>query len=175
VRGLQSQGIQYEGEKGLKENLDQLAAMVRLDKTALQNVDGILQIAGETLYAKTLGVHATKEELTDCTNTMKQFLQKGLVVKLSTPSTNKSGIVSNLQDEWTLISSDKKTVNEATIDQTIKDLQSQASEKNEPLTVAVSRLKENVLRHIDVLVDMKKEKMSQASNLPKQSINTTSY
>jgi hypothetical protein len=164
---LQSQGIQCEGERGLQENLGKLATLSHLDQSTLQNIEGIIKVTGETVYSKTIGALSTKEQISDITNTMTPYLQKGLIVTLSTPTIKQSGIVSNLQGQWTLIGTNTKGVNEVAINQKITDLHNKASVNNEHLTVTLSRLKEHLLRNTDVMVDLKKKQMGLLSTLAK--------
>nr|MBF0221855.1 hypothetical protein [Desulfobulbaceae bacterium] len=171
LNGLKEQGIEYEGEKGLKENLGQLASLMWLNESTFHNVKGIVKIAGDTIYTKTIEKNATQEQMADFTHKMTRYLENGQIVTLSTPSIDQSGIVSNRQKEWTLINSNTmqnkinyftgsaKMVHEAPLNQRIADLHTTASANNEDLTVTVSKLEENVLRNIDSLVDSQKKNM----------------
>ncbi len=105
VNGLEAQGISYEGKGGLKENLGHLASLSWLDESDFQNVEGILRIGGETLYIKNMAKEATPEQLTDLTDKMGHYMEKGQIVTMSTSTMKQSGIVSSREGNWTLINS----------------------------------------------------------------------
>lgn len=165
LQGLASRGIEYKGDKGLQANLARLAVLMGEDRTALQNVDGILKIAGEPVYAKTIGPQAGKAQLAALDKEMAPHLRNGLIMTLATPTMHQSGILSSLDNKWTLINAADRLVDEVPLDKKIAELHTRAAAHNENLTVKASSLREDTLRKLKALVDLKKKEMDSTSNL----------
>jgi len=158
IRGLKTQGIQYGGKGGLRENMEFVAEMNGLPVNAYQNGEGLIKTSGREVYSRSFANINDTSALSDRVFTeLEPKLQKGMILAFSTPTRGHTGIISRKNGEWTYINSGlmdhrvdsgriTRRVGEERLSAEINNWFKLARSRNEPLKVTVGMLEEEKLR-----------------------------
>ncbi len=165
VRGIKSQGVQYNGKGGLRENMEQMAKEHGLPGNAYLNGEGLIEIAGNRVFSKSYyKINNSEKQADQIFNEMKPNLHQGMILSFSTPSRGHTGIVSQKDGNWTFINSgmidnqvdtgnSSKRVGEEHLDAEIHNWFKLAKKRNESLKVSMGLLDENKLRSFNSKTD----------------------
>jgi hypothetical protein len=160
VRGLINQGVQYHGQGGLREKLENLAERDGLPNNAYLNGEGLVEKAGMKIFSKFMSRISNAREKTDeIYSEIALYLREGFVLSFSTSSRGHTGIVSRRQNEWTYINSGtidnqissgevSERVGEEFLKAEIKNWFDLAASRKEPLTVTLGRLDADKLHNL---------------------------
>ncbi len=158
VRGLKNQGIHYGGSGGLRENLEQLAEQHNEPLNAYQNGEGLIKMAGKTIFSKSFNKVTHPINLSASTFAeMKPKLHEGMILSFSTPSRGHTGIIAKDNGQWTYINSGlidhaldagkiSRRVGEESLPDEITNWFKLAEERHESLKVSMGMLNEQKLR-----------------------------
>lgn len=161
VRGLINQGIQYHGQGGIREKLENLALLNGLPGNAYLNGEGLVEKAGTTLFSNSIPKIINVREDTDrIFSEMTPYLKKGIILSFSTTTRGHTGIISRWKDRWTYINSGlidnqivsgeiSERVGEEFLKAEIRNWVELASSRKEPLTVTLGEIDENHLPDFD--------------------------
>jgi hypothetical protein len=84
VRGLKDQGVEYGGENGLRQQLERLAKEQGLPTNSFQNGEGLIDIAGHTLYDQSFArVTHAEQQTREVLNRLEPLLQEGMLLSFS--------------------------------------------------------------------------------------------
>ncbi len=108
VEGLQKLGVQYNGKGGLYEHLVNRADQQGLAKNHYLNGEGLVSASGKDVYKKTY------YRITDPTGTvdeimadLKPRLEQGQILSFSMKNRGHTGVISQMENQWTFINSGK--------------------------------------------------------------------
>jgi hypothetical protein len=158
VRGLMNQGVQYHGQGGLREKLENQAERAGLPNNAYLNGEGLIEKGGIKLFSKSMYRISNMRGKTDeVYSEIAPYLQEGLVMSFSTTTRGHTGIVSKQEDVWTYINSGvinnpiypervSERVGEEFLQAEIENWFVIAARKKEPLTITLGQLDANQLR-----------------------------
>lgn len=161
VRGLVNQGVQYHGQGGLREKLENLALHNGLPKNAYLNGEGLVEKAGTIIYSEALhNIRDAQGETDKIYTGVKPYLREGLILSFSTTTRGHTGIVSRWEDNWTYINSGvmdhqvtsadaSERVGEEFLLAEIRNWVVFASERKEPLTVTLGKIDQDPLQVFD--------------------------
>lgn len=106
VRGITEQGINYNGDGGVRERMEKLAIEQGLPLNAYQNGEGLIETSGTKLYNKSfVEVSEPMHQSTELFNEIQPILKEGEILSFSTPSRGHTGIISSKGSEWTYVNS----------------------------------------------------------------------
>jgi hypothetical protein len=161
VRGLINQGVQYYGQNGLREKLENLAERDGRPNNAYLTGEGLVEKGGIKLFSKSMRrISNTRERADETYSEIMQYLQEGFVLSFSTPTRGHTGIVSRQGDDWTYINSGvidnqihpgsvSERVGEEFLHAEIQNWLDIASRNKEPLTITLGQLDLNQLKALD--------------------------
>lgn len=168
ARGLMNQGVQYHGQGGLREKLENLAERDGLPNNAYLNGEGLVEKAGMKIFSKfTSRISNIQEKTDEIYSEITRYLREGLILSFSTSTRGHTGIVSRRENDWTYINSGiidnqispgevSERVGEEFLKAEIKNWFVLAADRKEPLTVTLGRLDVNQLQDFDGLKEKNK-------------------
>jgi hypothetical protein len=157
VKGLTNLGVRYEGAGGLGRKLIVMAKEQGLPMNAYFNGEGLIAASGSPVYSKTLlQVRSPEKQAAQLLKEIEPHLEKGQILSFSIHSRGHTGIVSRVNDTWTLINSGKmdhtlnskalpKGVGEESLAAEVRDWFELARARRESLLVTLGRLNEQQL------------------------------
>ncbi len=157
VKGLTNLGVRYQGAGGLGRRLMAMARQHGLPRYAYFNGEGLIAASGSPVYSKTLlRVRSPEKEAKQLLGEIGPRLEKGQILSFSIHSRGHTGIVSRVNDTWTLINSGEldhplksthlsKGVGEESLAAEVRDWFELAKERQESLRVTLGRLNEQKL------------------------------
>lgn len=168
VRGLINQGVQYHGQGGLREKLENLALLDGLPDNAYLNGEGLVEKAGKKIFSNfTPQIFNIREETDNIYSKIAPYLREGIILSFSTTTRGHTGIVSRWEDHWTYINSGvidnqitssevSERVGEEFLEAEIENWVVLASNRKEPLTVTLGEIDESHLSDFDWLIKTNK-------------------
>ncbi len=108
VGGLQELGVQYNGKGGLYEHLVSRASQQGLARNHYLNGEGLVSASGKDVFKKTYyritdPIGTVDEIMAD----MKPRLEQGQILSFSMKNRGHTGVISQMEDQWTFINSGK--------------------------------------------------------------------
>ena len=161
VRGLMNQGVQYHGNGGLREKLENLAKHNGRPDNAYLNGEGLVEKFGTQIFSKSMLSISNAQEITEeIYAEITQYLREGLILSFSTPTRGHTGIVSWQEGDWTYINSGvidnqifpgevSERVGEEFLKAEIANWSDFAARRMEPLTVTLGRIDVDELQDLD--------------------------
>lgn len=152
VRGLENQGVKYNGHGGLREKLENLAARNGRPGNAYFTGEGLVEQAGLKVYSKSIQSISNPREKTDeIYSEISPYLREGMVLSFSTPTRGHTGVISRQGAEWTYINAGvidhgishgrvSKRVGEEVLKAEIKNWCVLAASRKEPLIVTAGHI-----------------------------------
>jgi len=157
VQGLKDMGVNYFGRDGLQHELMQKAQREERASNAYLTGEGLIRSLGSPVFQRDLS-EITHPETTakDLMHSLKDRLEPGMILSLSTPDGGHTGVISRKEGRWTFINSgniqhavDGSDVNRGVAEE---DLHSELAEwlerarvKGQALSLSVGRLSQNKL------------------------------
>ena len=106
VRGLEDQGVSYQGANGLRQRLADLAKAHGLPENAYRNGEGLIAAAGEPIYGASFPrIKDAARQTEELTRQLAPRLREGMLLSFSTPSQGHTGVVSKKNGQWTYVNS----------------------------------------------------------------------
>lgn len=152
VQGLKDMGVNYFDKEGLQSELMQKAQREERAPNAYLTGEGLIRSLGSHVFEQDLsGITHPEKTAKELMSSLKDRLEPGMILSLSTPEGGHTGVISRKEGRWTFINSGniQHAVNDSDVSRGVaeEDLQSElagwlerAREKGESLSLSVGRL-----------------------------------
>ena len=106
VRGLKGQGVQYSGQGGLLQHLEQQALRHGLPANTYQNGEGLIEAAGHKFYDESfVRIKSADRQAAEVLDQLQPLLQEGMLLSFSTPTRGHTGVIAQKDGRWTYVNS----------------------------------------------------------------------
>jgi len=152
VQGLKDMGVNYFGKEGLQSELMQQAQREELASNAYLTGEGLIRSLGSHVFAQELsGITHPQKAAKELMSSLKDRLEPGMILSLSTPEGGHTGVISRQEGRWTFINSGsiQHAVNDSDVSRGVaeEDLQSEltgwlerARQREHSFSLSVGRL-----------------------------------
>ncbi len=152
VQGLKDMGVNYFGKEGLQSELMQKAQREERASNAYLTGEGLIRSLGSHVFEQDLsGITHPEKAAKELMSSLKDRLEPGMILSLSTPEGGHTGVISRQEGRWTFINSGsiQHAVDDSGVSRGVaeEDLQSEltgwlerAREKEQSFSLSVGRL-----------------------------------